>query len=152
MFSVENCIDYALKWAYDYNPNYYNFTSLGGDCTNFISQCMFAGGYEMDYSLNGWHYKSLNDRTPSWSGVNEFWSYAINNKKNVGVRLIESSLEKAQLCDVIQLYNGERYYHALLVTNLDDGVIKVTAHDNNVKNIPLKYYNYVGLRVGKIVF
>ena len=151
MFSIEKCIEYALKWAYNYNPNYYNFTLLGGDCTNFISQCMLAGGYEMDYSLNGWYYNSLNSRAPSWTGVNEFWSYAINNGKSVGVRLIETTIDNASLCDVVQLFNGERFYHNLLVTSIDDGVIKVTAHDNNVKNIPLKYYNYKGLRIAKVV-
>ena len=28
------------KWATRRNPKYYNFDKLGGDCTNFISQCI----------------------------------------------------------------------------------------------------------------
>ena len=30
-------IEYAKKWAYKRNPNYYNFDLNGGDCTNFVS-------------------------------------------------------------------------------------------------------------------
>ena len=151
MFSVENCLEYAFRWAYEYNPNYYNFTYLGGDCTNFISQCLFAGGFKMDYTPYGWYYNFVNDRVPSWTGVNEFWSYAINNDKSVGVKLKQVNLDNVELCSVIQLFNGDRFYHSLLVTSIDNGIIKVTAHDNNVKNVPLKYYNYKDIRIGNIV-
>ena len=35
--------DYAKEWAYARNPKYYNYDSIGGDCTNFASQCVFVG-------------------------------------------------------------------------------------------------------------
>lgn len=45
---------YAIKWAYIRNPNLYSY---GQDCTNFVSQCLFAGGFKMDDS---WHsYREL---------------------------------------------------------------------------------------------
>ena len=34
---------YAHQWAYGRNPAYYDYEELGGDCTNFASQCIFAG-------------------------------------------------------------------------------------------------------------
>lgn len=36
-------VAYAKKWALSRNPKYYNFDPVGGDCTNFISQCLYAG-------------------------------------------------------------------------------------------------------------
>ena len=30
-------VEYARKWAYGRNPQYYNFDRLGGDCTNYVS-------------------------------------------------------------------------------------------------------------------
>jgi hypothetical protein len=33
---------YAEKWALSRNPAYFSFDGLGGDCTNFISQCLYA--------------------------------------------------------------------------------------------------------------
>ena len=32
-------VAYAHKWAFGRNPAYYNFDKIGGDCTNFTSQC-----------------------------------------------------------------------------------------------------------------
>ena len=150
MYIREKAVEYALKWALSRNPQYYDFTYLGGDCTNFISQCMFAGGIQMYFNLSGWFYSSLSSRAPAWTGVNEFWNFAINNTSNKGVKLIECNLNEVEIGDIIQLYNGVRYYHNLIVTEIDTD-IKISAHDNNVKNLPLRYYNYKSLRCGKIL-
>ena len=40
-------IEYARRWAFSANPAYYNFENIGGDCTNFVSQCLYAGGAVM---------------------------------------------------------------------------------------------------------
>lgn len=37
-----SAISYAKRWALARNPKYYNFDSIGGDCTSFVSQCLFA--------------------------------------------------------------------------------------------------------------
>lgn len=150
MFIREKAVEYALKWAYSQNEEFYNFTYLGGDCTNFISQCMYYGGFKMNYNQNGWFYSSLNSRAPAWTGVNEFWNFAINNTSNYGVKLKTCNLNEVEIGDVIQLFNGVRYYHNLLVTDIN-GEIKVTAHDTNVRNMPIRFYNYSGIRCGKIL-
>lgn len=31
-----SAVSYAKKWALSRNPKYYNFDTVGGDCTNFI--------------------------------------------------------------------------------------------------------------------
>jgi hypothetical protein len=46
-------VTYARKYAINYNPNFANYTpgtpsNFGGDCTNFASQNMYAGGIKMD--------------------------------------------------------------------------------------------------------
>lgn len=43
-------ISYAKRWALSRNPKYYNFDAVGGDCTSFISQCLFAGSQKMNYN------------------------------------------------------------------------------------------------------
>ena len=46
---------YARRWALGRNPAYYDFTELGGDCTNFVSQCLFAGSGVMNLTpVTGW--------------------------------------------------------------------------------------------------
>ncbi len=49
---------YAHTWAYRRNPKFYDYSEIGGDCTNFASQCLWAGGGLMDYTPElGWYYK-----------------------------------------------------------------------------------------------
>ena len=74
-------IEYAKKWAYKRNPKYYNYDLLGGDCTNFISQCIYEGCKIMNYTKTyGWYYNSANDKSPSWTGVDFLYKFLINNK------------------------------------------------------------------------
>lgn len=43
MYDRNKSVEYARKWALGRNPLYYNYDNIGGDCTNFISQCLFEG-------------------------------------------------------------------------------------------------------------
>ena len=38
-------VRYAHRWAYGRNPRFYDYEELGGDCTNFASQCCPATSY-----------------------------------------------------------------------------------------------------------
>ncbi len=40
-YEHELAVKYAKKWALSRNPKYYNFDPIGGDCTSFVSQCLF---------------------------------------------------------------------------------------------------------------
>ena len=68
-------VQYANRWAYFRNPEYYDFSAIGGDCTSFASQCILAGGAPMNYTPDfGWYYRNLNDRAPAWTGVKFLFS------------------------------------------------------------------------------
>ena len=67
-YDKAKAIEYAKKWAYSRNPKFYDYENLGGDCTNFISQCIYAGTNTMNYSnINGWYYNNANAKSPSWT-------------------------------------------------------------------------------------
>lgn len=56
--SIRAEIDYARKWALSRNPAYYDFEAIGGDCTNFVLQCLYAGGAVMHFTRDtGWYYR-----------------------------------------------------------------------------------------------
>ena len=65
-YDRESAAAYARRWALSRNPAFGDFTELGGDCANFASQCLWAGWGRM---TEAWHYRSMEDRTPSWTGV-----------------------------------------------------------------------------------
>lgn len=90
-------IQYAKNWAYKRNPKYYNYDALGGDCTNFASQCVFAGSGIMNYDKNnGWYYINANNKSPSWTGVEFFYNFLITNK-SVGPYGVEVEKEKLEI-------------------------------------------------------
>lgn len=69
-YNRKKVVEYAKTWAYRRNPKYLNFDNMGGDCTNFSSQNIYAGAEIMNYDkTKGWYYNSGNSRTPSWEGV-----------------------------------------------------------------------------------
>ena len=47
-YNREAAVDYARRWAMGRNPAYFDFEEIGGDCTNFASQCLFAGAKVMN--------------------------------------------------------------------------------------------------------
>ena len=72
----ENAVAYARKFAFSQNPNFANFAGIGGNCTNFVSQCIYAAGCEMNYTpVFGWYYIDANRKSPSWTGVPYFYNY-----------------------------------------------------------------------------
>lgn len=153
-YNREAAVNYAEKWALYRNPMYYDFSLIGGDCTNFISQCLYSGNIPMNRNKNGWFYQSLESRSPSWSGVEEFWSFAISNKTEFGVKIKEILLSELEIGDIIQLGNDSGYYHTLLVTKLISPTpnnIFICAHDYDSLNRKLSSYNYQKIRCGKII-
>lgn len=140
---------YAERWAFARNPLFYNFTGVGGDCTNFVSQCVLAGCCVMNGTPDfGWYYRDADDRAPAWTGVPFFWDFFTGaptfRAENGGVGPFgrEAAREDMEPGDVIQLgrENGE-YYHTLLVLERVGREIYVAAHSNDVYDRPLSTYN-----------
>lgn len=157
MYSKNKAVEYAFTWWNKRNPEFYNFDNLGGDCTNFVSQCLYYGGINMNYTNLGWFYKSLNYRSPSWTGVEEFYNFSINNKTDFGIKTIVCDIKEIDVGDIVQLklFNEERFHHTMIVTkilgekNLNN--ILITCHTYDAKNMPLAYYNIDDIRFLKVL-
>lgn len=135
-------VAYARKWALDRNPAYYNFDKIGGDCTNFTSQCLFAGARIMNYTpVTGWFYRSSYDRTPSWTGVEYLYNFLTRNK-SVGPYATEVSAAEIMPGDIVQLgtANGD-FYHSPLITATSPTIL-VAAHTFDALDRPLSTYTF----------
>lgn len=148
MFAIKEYIrsraqEYALTWSGDRNPLFYNYTGQGGDCTNFVSQCLLASSCVMNFTpVTGWYYISSSERTASWTGVEFFYNFITGNQ-GVGPFGIETMPGGLEIGDVIQLGRSENdYYHTLIVTGFARDTYLVTAHTDDAKNRPLSTYNY----------
>ena len=155
MYNRQKAVDYAKKWAYSRNPQYYDFQNLGGDCTNFASQVIYTGCGVMNYTpVYGWYYISLNNRTPSWTGVNQLYEFLTKNTAE-GPRGTLIPLSEVQPGDIIQLdFQGDDSFdHTPVVTDAGSGTpdtILVAAHTNDAACRPLSSYNYKKYRALKI--
>ena len=77
-YNREYAVAYARRWALMRNPLFIDFTGIGGNCTNFVSQCLLAGSSVMDFTPTfGWYYRSPEDRAPAWSGVEQLYDFPI---------------------------------------------------------------------------
>ena len=41
-YNRQSAVEYARRWALGRNPAYYDFEGIGGDCTSFVSQCLYS--------------------------------------------------------------------------------------------------------------
>ncbi|MBR2354598.1 MAG: amidase domain-containing protein [Clostridia bacterium] len=149
-------VAYAKKWALSRNPLFYDFAGVGGDCTNFVSQCIYAGCGIMNYTPTyGWFYITSTDRAPAWSGVEELYRFLTEvpefRSANGGSGPYAQDARTArsiELGDVVQLQNEEsKFYHTLIITGFTENDILVSAHTNDALDRPLSSYNYAALRI-----
>lgn len=142
-YNRQAAIAYAKEWAMKRNPAYYNFDNLGGDCTNFVSQCIYTGSRIMNHMKDlGWYYYSPNNRAPSWTGVPFLYNFLVGNK-GVGPFGEAVDSQGMQPGDVVQLGTAEgRFYHTLLVTGMSKEELYVSAHTFDAYQRPLRSYVY----------
>jgi hypothetical protein len=122
-YNRAQAIAYAEKWALKRNPAYYSFSGLGGDCTNFISQCIYAG-----------------------CGVGFLYNFLINNKS---AGPYGSAVKRSEVIpgDIIQLGRADgSYYHALFILSVSGGEIYIATHSCDAYYRPLSSYVYQNIR------
>ena len=155
-YNRERAVEYARRWALSRNPLFIDFTGRGGDCTSFVSQCVFAGTGVMNYTETfGWYYISSQNRAPAWAGVDEFFAFITGAPEfvaaNGGTGPRGSDVTDAsqiEIGDVIQLQNDRgEFYHSLLISEITDDDILICAHSDDALDRPISTYNYAALRV-----
>lgn len=163
-YNREAAVAYARKWAFSRNPAYFDFSKLGGDCTNFASQCLFAGCGVMNFTpVFGWYYRNANERTASWTGVEFFYRFLTDNfgdgfeeKSGVGSGFgplaREVPIERLELGDFVQFgrETGD-FYHTPIVVGFRNGVPLLAAHSYDVLDKPLTSYRFERLRCLHII-
>lgn len=139
------------------NPKYRDFSGSGGDCTNFVSQCVVAGGGKMNkpkmvwkkpdtygttkywYSIkyqdwNQFHGSTAWKITTSWMRVSDFYTYW---KTKVAKKVKEYSKtqllkEKLKLGDVIQLKGADGvWYHSIIISCKKGGEWRYAGHSDD---------------------
>ena len=151
-YSVNNALSYAKKWWNGKNSKYRYYTF--GDCANFVSQCLYAGGlHKMDGvgRKSGWHsYKKTKKvlfiKYTSWD-ISESWSlvkglqtwlihtmhyrqHLITSKSELTKIIKNGSLKPGAVVLMSTKYNG-RLNHAVIVGRVTKSNAYYYAHTSN---------------------
>ncbi|MEV6505716.1 amidase domain-containing protein [Streptomyces sp. NPDC051642] len=125
---------YAEKYWNVYNTAYPDFNGHadGGDCTNFVSQSLKAGGWKhvpgYVYDYTKW-FGTADIQSDSFVGVNEWSWFAQNSKRTTPL----ANVYQLEVGDVLQMdfdRDGAKD-HTMIVTAKSNGVPYVTYHSNN---------------------
>jgi len=150
-------VAYAHRWAYGRNPKYYDYEGIGGDCTNFASQCIFAGSGIMNFTPDyGWYYIDANNKAPAWTGVPYLHQFLTRKTLSVGPVAEEVALDALLPGDVVQFSpDGVKYTHTPVVVyayrprKLSDVLVAAHSFDSDYR--PLNSYEFQKLRCLHIV-
>lgn len=146
-YNRQNAVRYALTYALNPNPNFIFFNlhgDGGGDCSNFISQCLNAGGAPFAYDSSPWWYNARNGSwSVSWAVAHSlYWTLKLRGEKRLkGLKATEvQDLGMLELGDLIQYedYKGLIYHSAIITAYTFDGGQKVpliSQHTYNARNI-----------------
>ncbi|HCJ58387.1 MAG TPA: methylase [Clostridiaceae bacterium] len=167
-YNRARAVNYAKTFALSPNPGFKYFQiyeTLGGDCTNFISQCLLAGGAPMTYTTEyaWWYNKSgtydTNDDRWSvpWAVAHSlYWTLKVNNNSNIDAAkgLEVGSAAMLELGDLIFFEDDNGViFHSTIVTGYSPIDTLISQHTYEALNIPYirsweaKRYHYLKIRV-----
>ncbi len=167
-YNADKAVEYSYKWAgkntIKRNPEYSDYSIFGGNCQNYVSQCLYESGIPMDcvggaYKQWKWYsdyvneYSSAWGRSTSWSGTEYFYQYC---KENTGGGLVAKTTKviyAAKPGDVMQYVVDDWASHSVIVSKIiydDDGnIVEILVNSNTTDHVdyPLTAYGYTDIRL-----
>ena len=125
-------------YGFDYNKDYPNFDSRGGDCSNYVSQALHESGFKTG---NGWTY-TKDAGSHSWCNASGLKSYLVwSGRANVIAQGTFNDVYKAAYelmpGDVIGYVKKGRVDHMVLVTGADSkGYPLINSHTTDRYRVP----------------
>ena len=155
-YNRNDAVNYAYKYVHSANHNcatsystcspygYYgseqcNYPSQGGDCANFVSQCLIAGGHEKLTKGECRGNQFCGAEVGAWelaTCLPESYGY----KSECGLHLAPPSY--IQPGDVLVYFSKagcSGKAHAVLVTKVSGGRAKITCHSSEQKDVDYDY-------------
>lgn len=147
---------YAEKWWDHRNPEFPDFSDVGGNCVNYTSQLLLAGGInrispttipDIDINMdpNYWYSYKKSESPPTynsslaWINVEAFYNFWKESQE-----LIQPSNLNVQrdleVGDVIQLQHtaaGE-YYHSMVVVDKDASTVYLTGNTTDRERMDIR--------------
>lgn len=154
-YSATSAVNYAREYATDYNTaEYPSFKFAGGDCTNFVSQCLHAGGKSMDgtctsagvyQDISDWFMKKIEYQdswsymvdygySTSWVNAGDFKTYWLSRCDGYSYETdVDGIISACSKGDIVQLCdeNTRVPYHSIIVTYKSGTTAKYCGHSSD---------------------
>ena len=136
-FRRKAAVAYAKKWYNKFNPKYKNMSPA--DCTNFVSQCLKAGGWKEKGRIIGildqgnvdyWFYRSSYCYSDTWSIAPDLIRFAIRNDR---LRLRRKPRNAVRGDVFVVLEKGKRAHHAMFCIGRKNGWPVIVQHSSQIK-------------------
>lgn len=171
-YDRDAAVDYAYRWVGTddivRNSSFSDYSSFGGNCQNYVSQCLLAGGIPMDCEgtyEQQWKWfddyteyaETAEGRTPSWSGTEHFYDYCNKNTGDGLVAVTDCNIYSGAVGDVMQYVVDGWSHHSVIITKIiydDNGnVVDYLINSNTTDRVdfPLSAYGYTDIRLIRIV-
>lgn len=139
MYNREAAVRYAHQWWNSYNPAYPAFDV---DCTNYVSQCLAAGGAPMrgyPQRDKGWWIKG-GTWSFSWSVAHSLRWYLEGSTSGLKAKRVFSPGQLVPGDVILYDFNGDgRIDHSSFVVSTSGGEPLVNAHTANSRNRDWSY-------------
>lgn len=154
--------DAALAYLYEYcgkrNDAWHAYDEVGGNCMNFGSQVLLAGGIPMDErGEDEWYWDGQNDLSLSWINVGRFYDYC---RKNTGYGLVadtEAGYYTGEVGDVLIVGFDGDHRHTTVISDIvydENGEVAdylISCNTTNYRDFPAGAYYYTFHRLIKII-
>lgn len=164
-YDRNKAVEYAKKYVDNRNIDYIAYDDVGGNCQNYVSQSIHAGGIPMD-TKGDYQWKHYGDevneknekkgRSTSWTGTINFYDYAANENKSGMCTDVDENIFYAESGDVAHVgYNG--FSHAVIVVKeiYDENGNKIdfliNSNTASLENYPFMAYVYPNKRIIKVL-
>ena len=154
-YDREAAVAYARRWAGERNDEWAEYDRYGGNCMNYVSQAINAGGVPMDTTGSAWYWFGNGNRTASWSGVNYFVSYVQENTGRGLVGDAAAPYYTGAPGDVIAMGN-DHFRHIVMISevltdeNGDTVDYLICSNTGDLCNFPAGAYFYTYQQLIKI--
>ena len=148
---------YMRQYDHQRNDRWYAYDDVGGNCMNFGSQVLLAGGIPMDEEGGSkWFWHGQNTLDLSWINVGRFYSYARENRGYGLVADTEANYYTGEVGDILILGPDGGHNHTTVISGIVRNAAGETvdyllcSNTTNYTDFPAGAYYYTSHRLIKI--
>lgn len=158
---------YAKKWWNHRNPEFPDFSNAGGNCVNYTSQLLLAGGInrispttipDTDINMDPTYWYSykksdsplIYNSSLAWINVGAFYNFWKESQELIQPSNLNAHRD-LEIGDVIQLQNttGGDYYHSMVVVDKDASTVYLTGNTTDRERMDIRQIKNNNIRAIK---